>query len=136
MGYIRSSHGPISKLRLKTVFRPEPISLLSIIETSRGAARRREALCYKIQVLIDFHVMCSLQRIFSSSAPAASLVVYIFGVIYFGSFLLSVSSAKNARDAKGGSSLELGSVVIAVGIALMDVVMDGNVECGGLRVRQ
>ena len=80
--------------------------------------------------------MCNLQRIFSSSAPAANLVVYIFGVIYFGSFLLSVSSAKNARDAKGGSPLELGSVVIAVGIALMDVVMDGDVKCGELRVRQ
>ena len=80
--------------------------------------------------------MCNLQRIFSSSAPAANLVVYIFGVIYFGSFLLSVSKTKNARDAKGGSPLELGSVVIAVGIALMDVVMDGDVKCGELRVRQ
>ena len=58
-------------------------------------------------------------------------VVYIFGVIYFGSYLLSVLAffvTKIASDANGGFPLDLGSMVIAVGIVLMDVVMDEDVK--------
>ena len=67
---------------------------------------------------------------------AIEQVAYIFGVIYFDSYCLSVNTTWSVCVVKGGSPLVQEDEAVAVDIVPMDVVMGGDVKCGARHVRQ